>query len=195
MPTYGSATVFHTTTARGPVETADNSTSSPLGRFALTAGRSAGLGRYAIRASISGRTARLLTAEPQKTGTMAPLAMPPRRPRAISSEVNSSPSRYFMISSSSPSAAASTNLVRASSTAALMSAGISATVAASPMYAFSAITSTTPLNSEPSPIGRKTGTIVPPKTSRSSPTTRSNCAFSRSILLTNTARGSWRSSR
>ena len=195
MPTYGSATVFQTKTASGPDAEAGRLTSSSLGRLATSAGRSAGLGMKATRASIKARTPMPVVAALQNTGTMALLAMPARRPRVISSAVSASPSRYFMINSSSPSADASISWVRAASTSDSMADGMSDAVAPSPRYAFMAIRSTTPRNSEPSPMGSCKGTMTPLNVSRKLPSTRWNCAFSRSILLIRIARGNERSSR
>ncbi len=75
----------------------------------------------------------LFAAEPQKTRVMFPLLIPARSPRLISSAVSSSPSKYFMISSSSPSAEASMSCMRAVSTSSAICAGTSLTSAFSPM--------------------------------------------------------------
>ena len=79
------------------------------------AGTSTGEGISSITLSSIACTPLFLKAVPQVIGTISRLSVRKRRPSMISSSLSSVPSRYFSISSSLASAAASTIFSRHSS--------------------------------------------------------------------------------
>ena len=101
-------------------------------------------------------------AEPQNTGTVAPLAMPFLSAAVISSAESSSPSRYLFSRSSSASATASTSCSRAAATAEAMSAGTSAGSPFSPVKALFSTTLITPEKLSCEPMGMVSGAIFLP---------------------------------
>jgi len=136
-----------------------------------------------------------LNAEPQNTGTISLASVRWRIPCLISASVSAPPSRYFSINSSLASAAASISCSRSVSLSPCNSAGMSAYSKVIPwsasfqMIAFCLIRSTTPPKASSEPIAICTGTGFAPRRSRSCSTTRRKSAPARSILLTNTNRG------
>ena len=101
--------------------------------------------------------------EPHVTGTILFAIVPARKPFLISSAVNSSPSRYFIINSSSCSATASIILSWYSLAKSFISSGISVSSISFPksslwMNALIFIKSTIPLNWSSAPIGNWIGT-------------------------------------
>jgi len=101
--------------------------------------------------------------EPHVTGTILFAKVPTLKPFLISSTVNSSPSRYFIINSSSCSATASTIFSRNSFACSCISAGTSVSSISFPksslwIKALIVIKSTIPLNWSSAPIGNWIGT-------------------------------------
>ena len=125
------------------------------------------------------------------TGTMAPDFTPSARPFTSSSCVSSSPSRYFMVRSSSPSATASAIASRRTPACSARSAGISMSWSSGPL-AFMVMRSITPLKSDSAPMGSWMATHFRPNSSLIRSSTAAKSAFSRSILLSSIIAGSSR---
>ena len=111
-----------------------------------------------MTASSMGWTPLFLKAEPQSTGTTAAASVAVRRARRRSSAVMGSSARYFSMIVSSKFETTSISWCRASSTSDAMAAGTSRVSHSSPMSedqtrAFSSSRSTTPLNSDSTPMG------------------------------------------
>ena len=129
--------------------------------------------------------------EPHSTGTILPLNTPFLRPSRISCSVKASPSKNFIISSSSVSATASITISLMGFTLSWYSAGISMSLYPLPEYslAFMSTTLISPLKDSPAPIGTWKGAMLTPNISLKSSTTLKKSAFSRFILFTNTILG------
>ena len=148
--------VFQTYTANGPASLAFNSSSPPL-PSAITGFACDGAGISVRKASSSWVMPTWSLASARKTGTKIPLRTTPCKPCMISSAVSSPVSRYFSSNLSEPSAAASTNCMRAVLAASATSAGISSAAPPPTGNAFITIRSMMPLKPMPSPQGSCTG--------------------------------------
>jgi hypothetical protein len=179
---------LNTSAASGPDASAFSV--SPLVFTAMSAGDGTTLSIAFIRACMP----IILLAEPVSTGTMLPLMIPARSPFASSSSVSSSPPRYFSISASSVSAAASISFSRCAFASSTISDGTSCCSPFSPTYAFIVSRSMTPLSACCEPIGICRGTHFWPQLARTCSSVPLKSAFSRSIRLMNTARGTETSS-
>ena len=129
--------------------------------------KSAMVGNHATTASMKEMTPSSRTQEPTKTGTKMRSAMALARSPSSSSWVISSPSRYFIMISSSASATRSVSWARASSAAARNSSGMSVTTGLPPSRwrAFMWTTSMTPEKASPEPMGMVTAPSLVPKRS------------------------------
>ena len=98
----------------------------------------------------------------------------------------SSPSRYFVRTSSSASEAASSSWSRRVATSASISGGMGTSTSWRPSqrYAFRWTRSTYPLNVSALPMASWSGAILLPNSARSASRTAAGSAFSRSHLLT-----------
>ena len=197
MPKKGCAAILNASAANGASSVTGQSTnvSSWCGRWPWIAGTSIGAGRKSITASSSACTPLFLNEAPQSTGTNSIAIVALRIAWRISATVSSSPARYFSISSSSCSTAASTALWRAASTASRRSAGTSVTVNVLPsvdsskMYCLRSMTSMWPVKSSPEPTGSCSGNARRDSRSWIIARQRSKLAPVRSILLAKIIRG------
>ena len=148
-----------------------------------------------MTASSSAWTPLFLKLAPQSTGTMKPPTVAERIAWRISSQVSSSPPRYFSMSDSSCATAASITSWRACSTASLNSAGTSRTskvlprLSSSKMYCLRSMTSMCPVKSSPEPTGSWIGKAFRLSRSRIIVMQRSKSAPTRSILFAKIRRG------
>src|SRR6056297_3091333 len=205
VPTNGSVAILKASAANGALSSASRvarvrSLSSNSPSIART---SVGDGRYSITASSTACTPLFLNALPPSTGTNSLANVRIRIPRLISASVSSVPSRYLSIYSSVASAALSMRNSRISATCSAMSAGTSWYSKVIPwsswfqmMHLF-LTRSTTPLKSSSEPIVICNGTALAFSRSLNCFTTLMKSAPARSILFTNTMRGtsyllSWR---
>ena len=135
------------------------------------------------------------SAEVHTSGNSLPALVAVRSPATSSSSVSVPASKNFSISASSASATISISASRAASTAAVMSAGMAASVnlplsSVSKTSAFLATRSTTPRNARSSPSGSWIGMTVRWQVSRSDWSERSRLARSRSSRFRTISRGS-----
>ncbi len=150
---------------------------------------------YSMTPSRTACTPLFLKAEPPMTGTISFASVRIRIPCLISASVSSPSSRYLSMSSSVASAAASIMYSRISATSSTISAGTSSYWKVMPMsssdqmMALFLTRSITPRNSSSAPIVICSGTALAPRRSRSCSITPRKFAPARSILLTNTMRG------
>ncbi len=107
-PTNGSAAALKTWATNGPAGSGVISLPSTVVRVPTSAGE----GTCFTIMLVSSRTPMFFVADPTKTGTTEPSRVPLWRAASISASVNGWPSRYFSISSSEASAAASTSASR-----------------------------------------------------------------------------------
>ena len=127
LPTNGSVAILNARDANGSSseEWRSAGVSLPSSRIPLIAGTSVGDGRYSTTASSIAWTPLFLNAEPQVTRIISFASTRWRNADLISASVSSSPPRYFSISSSEASAAASTRFWCHSAANSCMFAGIS----------------------------------------------------------------------
>ena len=123
-PTNGSAVALKTCATNGPFGSGVISLPSTVVRVPTSAGE----GTCLTIMLMSSRTPMFCVAEPTKTGTTLPSRVPLCSAASISSSVNASPSRYFSISSSDASAAASTRASRRECSIPSSSGGIGTSV-------------------------------------------------------------------
>ena len=141
------------------------SISFPFSSSPLIDGTSVGAGKKSITASNIGWTPLSLYAEPHNTGNNSTAKVPLRIAALISPSVSSSPSRYFIIKSSSNETAASIIFSRYSSACAFIFSGISEYTTFSPLTpskwtAFIVIKSIKPSNVSSAPIGNWIATAL-----------------------------------
>ena len=159
----------------------------------LTSGmrpKSAIVGNHATAASMKEMTPSSRTQLPENTGTKTRSRMALASRPSSSSCVTSSPSRYFIMISSSASTTSSVSWARAASAASANSAGTSSTTGLpfSRWRAFMCTTSMMPLKASPEPMGMVTAPRLVPKRSWSAEKATSKSASGRSRRLMNSAR-------
>ena len=190
FPTNGSTIVLKTTAENGSL-TSTFLMISWSSLVPLKVPTSAGDGIYFWIISRRKSVPIVFSAEPTTSGARSPAAIDAFIPFSTSSGVNSSPSKYFSISSSSDSAIFSIRLSLISSIADCISAGTGISFLVLPLYsyAFPSITLTRPLKSADNPIGNAKGIIFSPSSDFSSSSNFSKLIFSLSILFTKTILG------
>ncbi len=107
LPTKGSLRILNASAANGSSSRAVRVMGSPFALVPLVGGISMGDGMNSMTASSSACTPLFLNAVPHMHSTISFLSERALRPRLISSSDSEPPFRYFSVSASSPSAAAS----------------------------------------------------------------------------------------
>ena len=173
VPTKGSVAILKASAENGESSSALRRALSPFSISPSIALTSVGEGKYSTTASNIAWTPLFLNAEPPNTGTISLAKVLILRPCLISASVKASPSRYFSISSSVASAAASTKSSCIFWQSSSMSSGMAEYSKVIPWSSslqridFIFTRSTTPLNFSSAPIANCNGTGNAPRRSLS----------------------------